>query len=582
MLTHLGHALRSSCWWVGNVRRRLERAPGFVLFLLEGGYPDLPPPAEHLLHRLAWLSRPRPNLWELGEAFRTVARDPRVRGVVLHLRPLRLPFAGLQAVRSFVAGLRAAGKRVVAWAPGYDTPTYYVACAAGEILLQPGGVVGPLGLQRGYLFLADVLERLGVKADLMQISPYKTAADPFLRRDLSAEAREMGNWLLDSDYQDFLHAVAEGRRLEGGVDAARQLVDGAPYGDRAACEAGAVDALLHEEELPAYLARGGGGTGDSGPARPGRPALQPWEAARHRLVRPPPPRPGRYVALIRIEGTIVEGWSARPPLRLPVPLLTDSRAGDLTVVQQARRALADPRAAAVVVYINSRGGSASASEAMAAALRQVAARKPLVVAMGPVAASGGYYVATAARWIVAQPGTLTGSIGVLGGKFVEAGLLDRLAIRHETLRRGARAAFYSPERPFTPEEREWVWQLIARTYELFLDRVAESRRMPRDTVDRVGGGRVWTGRQALANGLVDELGGLEQALAKARELAGLGPRAPVREIPATRCLAAPAGPLAYCLETLRALARPAPLCLCPLIVEEREGEDTIPGSEGWL
>jgi protease-4 len=294
------------------------------------------------------------------------------------------------------------------------------------------------------------------------------------------------------------------------------------------------------------------------------------------LLRRPPERPGRYVALLRIEGDIIEGRSGRPPIKppVPIPFVLSVRSGDLTVVQQARRVLKDKRAAALVVHVDSGGGSAAASEAMAAALAKVAERKPVIVAMGAVAASGGYYVSTPGQHIVAQPGTITGSIGVLSGKIVSAGMFEKLLMNRELLARGRHAAMYDPGRPFSDEEREIVWRHIQRTYDVFLDRVSQSRKLSRDDVDKIGGGRVWTGRQALEHGLVDELGDLDVAIRKARQLAKLDERASVREVPVTekRALApqtlTSAALYSYALEGFRTLWRAQALYLCPFMVRD--------------
>jgi protease-4 len=214
---------------------------------------------------------------------------------------------------------------------------------------------------------------------------------------------------------------------------------------------------------------------------------------------------------------------------------------------------------------------------MAAALEKLAAAKPLIAAMGPVAASGGYYVCTPAQWISAQPSTLTGSIGVLAGKFVTGALWDKLLFRRESIYRGQQADFDSGERPYSDEERQSLTEDIHRVYDVFLDRVMASRRMSRDEVDAVAGGRVWTGRQAQERGLVDHLGGLEDALAKARQEAGLHPRAPVYEIPVSRehslpPLPDPVSMLGYSVENLTMLGGGAPLCLCdPLPLEVHNG-----------
>jgi protease-4 len=255
-----------------------------------------------------------------------------------------------------------------------------------------------------------------------------------------------------------------------------------------------------------------------------------------------------------------------------VPLLSDVRTGDLTFVQQARRVLRDRRAAALVVYVDSRGGSAAASEAIASSLKRVAEKKPVVVAMGAVAGSGGYYVATPGQHIVAQPATITGSIGVLGGKLVSLGLFEKLRMNRELLSRGRRAAMFDPGRPFTEEERALVRRHIERSYEVFLERVSKSRSLSRKDLDEIGGGRVWTGEQALKHGLIDELGDLDMAIEKARQLAGLDERAPVREIfPQKRALAphqaSPKDILSYALEGLK-LFNSSTLYLCPWLWDE--------------
>jgi protease-4 len=330
---------------------------------------------------------------------------------------------------------------------------------------------------------------------------------------------------------------------------AKTLIDGSPYGDQAAVEAGLVDKLLGEEGLPEHL---GGG-------------IATWERARGKLETPPPQlRFGKYVALLRIEGTIVDGRSGRPPIRPPIeiPLVGGERAGDLTVVQAARQLAADKRAAAAVIYVDSRGGSATASEAMRRALDVIAKRIPVVVVMGPIAASGGYFVATPGAWIVARPSTLTGSIGVLTGKFVTSDLWKRLLVNRETIAFGEHSTMESDEKAYTDGERKIVRREIERTYAYFVDLVAKSRKMTADEVQPLAMGKVWTGRQALEKKLVDEMGGLNAGIRKARELAGLTEEAAVREvrtpkrmIPPRAEAAAGLGWLGFMLEGLTLLNR---------------------------
>jgi protease IV len=555
--------VRLVLWWLRDLPRRLRRPPPFVGFLIEAPPSEAPPPRRPFWQRFVVPSSL--TVSELAARLRAVTAEPRVKGVVLHLRPVPLDGAQVGALRELIADVRAAGMAVTCWASSYNTATYRVACAANEVLLQPGGQVGALGVARQYVFLTEALERVGVRADMLKISPYKTAADAITERGLTPEAREMADWLAEDDFARLVADVAAGRRQE--EVAARALVDGTPCTDRQALSAGLVDAVVTEEELAGRL---------------GSPVLG-WDAARKRLPRPRPPRPGRAVGLIRIEGMIIDGRSRRAPMRPPVgpPLLFEDQCGDLSVVEQARALAANPRVGAVVLWVNSGGGSATASEAMAAALAGIARRKPLVAAMSAVAASGGYYVTTPARRVFAHSGTLTGSIGVLGGKVVAGGLFDRLLFRRELVRRGEHVAMSSVDAPYTETERRKVRDGIDRTYELFLERVATARgRAPAD-IQPVAGGRVWTGHQALEHGLVDELGGLERAIVAARRLAGLPPDAPVREPRGGRrdLAVAPAtapAVLAHALRAVAALNQAGAWLLCPLV-----SPDTAAGGDTW-
>ncbi|MFC2079467.1 signal peptide peptidase SppA [Candidatus Bipolaricaulota bacterium] len=550
-------AIRSMFRFVGNLFRRVGKAPDYVTFTIEGPIWETAPPRPPFPRRM--LSPKVRTLRSLGAQFRQVSRDPRVKGVVLRLYGVNAPPAQLQSLRGLIQELRAAGKRVIIWSHNYDLPKYYVATAADEILLQHGGSVVAFGHESRYYFLADALERVGIKGDFVQITPYKTAPDMLVRTSMSEQAREMANWLLDDLYRQYLDGIAEGRSIS--VEAAGELIDGCPYANEKAREAGAVDKVLGEEELPAYL-----GT-ELAPAR-----LASCKSATKRLLRAPLKRPGKCVAVLRIAGDIIDGRSSTPPFKAPfrVPLLFSEKAGDLTVVHQARALARNKRIAAVVVHVDSGGGSATSSEAMAAALKTVAEKKPVIVSMGTVAASGGYYVATPGTAIIAQPGTLTGSIGVLSGKLVTAGLYEKILFHREILSRGKHAGFYSGAQPFTEEERQSVWDSISQIYEQFLDRVSVSRDMTRDAVDAVAGGRVWTGYQAKEHGLVDELGGLDLAIQRAREAAGLSRHCRISEVRPSKKLLAPtvtttAGVLEYAMRGVRMFSPGKALFLTTLI-----------------
>jgi protease-4 len=514
-------------WLFSSLRRALGKPPDYVIFLLESDLPalrDLPLPRWQ-----RFFSKPSLSIEEVGERFDLIARDPRTKGVVLHLRPVPMSMATLQDLRELVSKLRDAGKRVVAWAPFYTTGTYYLACACDEILMMPTGSVQPLGFSTTGMFLANALARFGVEADFVQISPYKSAADVLTKSKMSSELREQITWLLESQHKELVTAIAESRGLD--EKSATALVDSSPYSDGQALDKHVVDGILSEEALPERVTRDGS-----------RAAIATWDQARRRLKTPPPTLGrGKYVAVLRIDGTIVDGRSGSLPVKPPIdiPLVGDARAGDLTIVQLARKVAADKRAAAAVLYVNSRGGSATASEAMRQALDQINARKPLVVAMGPIAGSGGYWVATPARWIVARPSTLTGSIGVLSGKVVTGGMWAKLHVHRETIAFGKHVTIGTDAATYSKEERQIVKGEIDRIYELFLEVVGRARGMARKDLEPIAAGRVWTGRQAYERKLVDELGGLDAALRKARSLAGLKESAPAREVRAPRRMIPP-------------------------------------------
>ena len=548
-------------WLFSSLRRALGKPPDYVLFILENDLPALPDPPLPRWQR--YFTKPALSTRELGERFDIIARDSRTKGVVLHLRPVPMSMATLQDLRELVAKLRDKGKKVVAWAPYYTNATYYLACACDEILMMPSGSVQPLGFARTGMFLADALAKYGVEADFVQISPYKSAGDMFSKSKMSNELREQITWLLDSNHKELLSAIGKSRGLD--ENGAKQLVDTSPFNDDTAQEKNVVDGILAEEDLPLHLSQGS-------PV-----AIGSWDQARRKLRIPPPSLGrGKYVAILRIDGTIVDGRSGRLPVKPPIdiPLVGEARAGDLTIVQVARQVAADKRAAAAVLYIDSPGGSATASEAMRQALDQINARKPLVVAMGPVAGSGGYWVATPGRWIVARPGTLTGSIGVLSGKLVTGGLWSRFHAHRETVAFGKHATIGSDDAPYSKDEREIVKGEIDRIYELFLEVVGRARGMTRDQLHPIAAGRVWTGRQALDRKLVDEMGGVEAAIRKARSLAGLKEDAPAREVRGPRRMIPPRTPdgatgyLVWLLEGMALLNRAPALAVMDYLPPE--------------
>jgi protease-4 len=544
--------IRWAAFWLSNWRRQRAKID-YITILLPAQMPLLPERRSWLRKRV--LGAPPVSLVELDRLLERIGNDPRPKGVILHLRGLTLSLADLQTLRGSLLRLRAKGKRVICFALGYDNATYYLASATDEIVLQPGGELNTIGMRREATFLKDALARVGVELESVAISPYKGAFDQFTRNDISPEGREQLEWLLDSQFNQWVQGIAEGRKLS--ADAVRAMIDAAPYLDEEAAQKGYVDAVETEESLFRRLKAE---------------HWLSWEAADKKLLKKWRKSADKVVGLLRIEGLMVAGTSGKPPIELPIPFIGGERAGDLTVVAQVRELMNDDRVGSVIVYVDSGGGAADAAEAMTSALLELAASRPVVVYMNAVAASGGYYVATPAQWIVAQPGTITGSIGVINAKAVTSGLYERLSIHRLEFTRGANAAYQSDFAPFTPAQRERSRQSIERIYRQFVGHVARARRMDAAAVDAVGGGRVWTGVQAKEHGLVDELGDLWTALRKARSLANLPDDAPLVIMgdadkplpPQLADKANPAATLAYLNENLNTVAGGKSCVLLPL------------------
>ena len=568
LISNLIYIIRSLLILVGNALKSGFHPPDYVIFTLHGSYPDLRQPPLPFLQK-----KMRPyikSLQELEHEFKLIAKNPQVKGVIFHLGSLSLPMSQIQALMQMIRDLQNSGKEVITWATIYNTHSFLLATAGNRILLQEGGVVYTLGFASRQLYMKNALDWSGIEFDVINTSPYKSAMDQLTRTDMSEEVREMTNWLMDSYYQQFIRAIAQNRGM--GEDEVQSLIEKTPlYGEKAE-KSGAVDGIVSAENLPEFLG------GKDKPAR-----LASWDECGKGFRRPLPPRPGKYIAVLRVQGNIVDGKSLHPPARppLPFPFLFSEQTGDLTFVQQARRVLRDRRARAVLLYIESRGGSAAASEAITSILKKISARKPLVAMMGSIAGSGGYYVATPASHIVAQSATLTGSIGVIVAKLVNSQLLERLLLNRETIRRGQNDLFGSPEAPFTQEEREKARELINDIYELFIRRVGDSRNLDFDALEQVGGGKVWTGEQAQEHGLVDELGGLETALSKLRSLSGLPENTPLVETFYPRRKIAPAPTIAGWIElafdNLTRLQKSQALLAGPLYFHQSLNSDSEPG-----
>jgi protease IV len=471
-------------------------------------------------------------LREAVSALHRAAEDPRVAGLIARVELPAAAAGPVQELREAVAAFTAV-KPSLAWAETYPgTLSYYLASAFGEVWMQPSGTVGLIGFATNALFLRDALDKAGIEAQFVARGEYKSAANLFTQDRYTDAHREADTRLLESLRGQVWQAIADSRNI--GQDALDGLADQAPLLRDIAVESGLIDRVGFRDEAYARIAElvgakdispdSGDADGDDAPARlylsryaratgPGGPAR--------------PSIPGRgpkpTIAVVTVAGPIVSG---RGGSRLP---FGSSNAGGDTIAAALREAAHDDSVSAIVLRVDSPGGSVTASETIWREVKKARERgKPVVASMGAVAASGGYYVSMCADAIVANPGTITGSIGVVTGKLVARDLKDRLGVGSDAVRTNANADAWSVNAPFTPEQHAQVEAEADLFYNDFVQRVAQGRHLSVEAVDAVARGRVWTGADALDRGLVDELGGLRAAVRRAKVLAGLDEDAKVR------------------------------------------------------
>jgi protease-4 len=463
-------------------------------------------------------------------AIHRAAKDDRVAGMVARVQLSSAPPAAVQELREAVLAFTAA-KPSLAWAETYPgTLSYYLASAFGEVWMQPSGTVGLIGFATNALFLRDALDKAGIEAQFVARGEYKSAANLFTESHYTDAHREADSRLIESLRTQVWQGIASSR----GVDA--QLLDG--LADRApllrddAVGAGLVDRIGFRDEAYLRIAELAGVEGkaaapvanaDSDDAPP-RLFLSRYAQTRRKPLSLPGRKPVPTFAVVTVAGPIVSGRGG--PQTLP---LSRSSAGGDAIAAALREAGSDDDVKAVVLRVDSPGGAVTGSETIWREVRRIReAGTPVVASMGAVAASGGYYVAMAAEEIVANPGTITGSIGVITGKLVARGLKDRLGVGSDALRTNVNADAWSPNAPFTAEQHAMVEAEADLFYDDFVERVAQARGMSVDEVDAVARGRVWTGADAHERGLVDELGGLRTAVRRAKVLAGLDADAEVK------------------------------------------------------
>lgn len=466
----------------GDIRESAEENP--FTNLLTGREPDL-------------------SLRDLLKSIRHAKEQESVKGIYLDMGVFSGGTASLDAVRRALMDFKESGKFIVAYADNYTQGGYYLASVADKIYLNPQGILGLTGLSSRTMFYKGLLQKIGVEMMVFKVGTYKGAVEPFIADKLSDANREQITSYQNSIWGNITKGIAKSRNITV-EDVNRFADEGAFFASpEKAVEYKLIDELKYRSEVEKYLIEQSGQTGDK---------LKTVGLSNMKNVKKTEREYRNKIAIVYAEGEITQQIISSP-YSGNFPCISEKINDDL-------RKLADNKdVKAVVLRINSPGGSAYTSEQIWKQVYELKKKKPVVVSMGSVAASGGYYIASGASKIIAEPNTLTGSIGIFGMFPNTAGLFNKLALTTDIVKTNRYADFGDPARPMTDDEKALIQGYIERGYDTFLTRCAEGRGVSKADIDSIGQGRVWTGEQALKIGLVDELGGIERAVELAGELA---------------------------------------------------------------
>ncbi|HEV3469819.1 MAG TPA: signal peptide peptidase SppA [Pyrinomonadaceae bacterium] len=487
-----------------------------LVLRVEGALPDYSP-ADPQMSR--FLGGETNTLANLLLQLRKAKADKRIGAVLLDVGLVGAGWAKSGELREAVADFRRSGKPIYAYMEFGADKELYIASAAERVYVAPIGDLFVNGLAAEAMFFRGTFDKLGIYWDSYQIGKYKTAPEHFTRKEMSEGERETINSLLDEIFKTYVGAIAEARRKS--VEDVLAFIDGAPHGARAAAAAGLIDGALYREEVEGELKKRLGGYKDDE-------KLRKVSMSDYRRVTPESLglNEGERIAVIFAAGPINPGSSNDGSFG------GEQTIGSDTVVRAINDARENKSVKAIVLRVDSPGGSIYPSDLIWRAVEEAKKKKPVVISMSDLAASGGYYVSAGANRIVAQPLTLTGSIGVFAYKPVVKGFYDWVGISSEYVMRGKNAGIFRETEPFTPEERKTFEGLINHYYwDEFVPKVAQGRKFPSvEAVHEIAQGRVWTGAQARERGLVDEFGGLDRAVEVAKELAGIPADKGVRRV----------------------------------------------------
>jgi protease-4 len=437
--------------------------------------------------------------WEVEKVLTYAETQPGIQGVIVKLSDLRIGLGRANGIRKCLEALREKGKRVVVYLESGGNVEYLIASSADYIYMPPWGMLNLIGLKAELTFYAEALSKIGVRAQMKGLGEYKSAAETFTRESMSGPHREMMNSLMGDLEEQLEVAVSEGRGLRAGE--VKRLIDEGPFSAERALEHGLVNGVIYDTEIQDLIERNSAVKVKALKAskvlglinyKDSLDSIYGWIARRRNIV-----------AVVSISGIITSGRSRKGG--------TVKTIGSDSFIEILKRIEGDRRVAALVLRVLTPGGSGVASDIMRHRLKSLSGKMPVVVSMSDVAASGGYLIALGADTVLTDPMTLTGSIGIVSGKFDLSGLYDKIGVGKDSVSKGKHSLIFSTSRGFTKEEDEKIGEIMESYYGKFVNAVSDERSMDMKSAERAAKGRVWTGRQAKELGLVDELGGLADA-----------------------------------------------------------------------
>jgi len=432
-------------------------------------------------------------------SLRKGATDPAIKNLLIRIDGARLSFASAQEIRSAIIEYRKRNKDVFVFLNDGSNISYYIASAASKIIMSPSGYLDLRGIYATATFYTGAMEKLGIKAQVVKTGPHKTYGDAFTEKELSDEARAQLNWLMDDLYEQFIANISIGRKLTS--NDTRDIINRGPYTAKEAYTAGLIDKLAYYDDLIGEIDTGSSQTIDL------------YEHFNKNYYNSRWSEP-KTIAIVYADGSIRPGKSGRS-------LWEGKIAGSSTISKALKSVRLDKNIKAVVLRVNSPGGDLFATDDIYRQIELLKSKKPLVVSMGGVAASGGYYISVAGDDILASPSSITGSIGVVVGKPDMSGFYEKIGLKKETIKRGRHSDIRSFDKPATEDEIELVERQVEQYYNDFVNKVSQWRKIDVDSVNAIAGGRVWTGKQALDRGLIDSYGGIWEAIELARNRAGI-------------------------------------------------------------